>query len=266
MSTVNLDDLETGGESGPNYRVPALEKGLDVLECLAVQGVPMTQSQLARQLERGPSEIFRTLMTLERRGYIQREGESGAYSLTLRLYEISHTHSPYEQLLRAAAHPMRELVTEIRESCHMSVINNGSLLVLAQEESAALVRMSIAIGGTFPVLHTASGRLLMAHLTPDLLAEILENNSEYNRWTPAQKAALSDRLTKIKKRGYEYVYDETNSGVHDLAVLIGSETSGIRAALTMTALSRNPETFVEKVFPALRQSAEAIGHRAGIIV
>jgi DNA-binding IclR family transcriptional regulator len=266
MSTGNLDDLEAGSDSGPNYRVPALEKGLDVLECLAAQGVPMTQSQLARQLERGPSEIFRTLMTLERRGYIQREVESGAYSLTLRLYEVSHTHSPYEELLRAAARPMRELVTEVRESCHMSVINNGSLLVLAQEESAALVRMSIAIGGTFPLLHTASGRLLMAHLPPDQLAETLENNSEYNKWTPAQKYALNDLLKKINKQGYEYVYDETNSGVHDLAVLIGSETSRIRAALTMTALSRNPGTFVEKGLPSLRQCAQAVGRRAGIIV
>lgn len=226
----------------------------------------MTQSQLARQLERGPSEIFRTLMTLERRGYIQRELESGAYSLTLRLYEVSHTHSPYEELLRAAAPPMRELVNLVRESCHMSVINNGNLLVLAQEESAALVRMSIAIGGVFPLLHTASGRLLMAHLPADQLTETLQNISEYKTWTPAQKDALSNRLKQIKKQGYEYVYDETNSGVHDLAVLLGSETSSIRAALTITALSRNPETFVEKVLPSLRQCAQAIGRRSGIVV
>ncbi len=266
MSTGNSDDLEGGPDAGPTYRVPALEKGFDILECLAAQGVPLTQSQLARQLERGPSEIFRALMTLERRGYIQREVESGAYSLTLRLYEISHTHSPYEQLLRAAARPMRELVSEIRESCHMSVISSGGLLVLAQEESPALVRMSIAIGGTFSLLHTASGRLLMAHLPPDELAEILQNNWEYSEWTPVQQVELNDRLMKIKKRGYEYVYDETNSGVHDLTVLIGSETSCIRAALTITALSRNPKTFVETVLPSVRQYAQAIGLRSGIIV
>lgn len=38
------------------------------------------------------------------------------------------------------------------------------------------------------------------------------------------------------------------------------------SALTMTALSRNPETFVEKVLPSLRQCAQALGRRAGIIV
>lgn len=271
MSTdEEADDLEdTSGSSGPdspNYRVPALEKGLDVLECLAAQGVPMTQSQLARQLKRGPSEIFRTLITLERRGYVQREEESGAYSLTLRLYEVSHTHTPYEKLLRAAGRPMRELVNEVRESCHMSVINNGQLLVLAQEENAALVRLSIAIGGTFPLLHTASGRLLLAYLTPDQLAETLQNNREYAEWPQSRKTELDERLKQVKQQGYEYVYDETNSGVHDLAVLVGSETSLIKAALTVTALSRQPETFVEKVRPALEKTARSIGRQAGIIV
>src|SRR3712207_8366305 len=44
----------------PAYQVPALEKGLDILECLANQGVPLTQAQLARTLGRGPNELFRS--------------------------------------------------------------------------------------------------------------------------------------------------------------------------------------------------------------
>src|SRR2546423_542389 len=91
------------------YQAPALDKGLDILECLAVQAVPLTQAQLAQALGRGASELFRMLTVLERRGYIQRDPLSGAYSLTLRLYELSRTHSPYQGLLRAAARPLCEL-------------------------------------------------------------------------------------------------------------------------------------------------------------
>lgn len=264
MSIPDLNDPENGSDPGPNYRVPALEKGLDVLECLADQGVPMTQSQLARILERGPSEIFRTLMTLERRGYIQRDVESGAYSLTLRLYELSRIHSPYEKLLQAASRPMRELVGEIRESCHLSVINNASLLVLAQEESPALVRMSIAIGGVFPLLHTVSGRLLLAYLEPEELEEVLQNIGEYAAWTSSQKKTLAGRLQNIKKQGYEYTYEETNSGVHDLSMLVGSKSSRTKAALTITGFSRDPQNFAQAMLPALRQACTGISRRAGI--
>jgi DNA-binding IclR family transcriptional regulator len=261
-----MHDTDNAEESGPNYRVPALEKGLDVLECMAGQGIPMTQSQLARTLGRGPSELFRTLMTLERRSYIQRDPVSGAYSLTLRLYELSHTHSPFKDLVRAATRPMQELADELRESPHLSVIHHEHLLVLAQEESSALVRMSVAVGGTFPLLHTVSGRLLLAYLEAEQREETLQRVDEYASWTPAQKVKFTEQLARIRMQGYEYAYGETNYGVTDLAVLVGTVTSRTHAALTIPALSRHPESFVESTLPALRRCADAISHAAGIAV
>jgi len=266
MSSDEIDEAENIRQTGANYRVPALEKGLEVLECLANQGRPMTQSQLARALGRGPNELFRTLMTLDRCGYIRRDPVSGAYSLTLRLYELSHTHSPFEELVRAAARPMRQLADELQESPHLSVIHHGRLLVLAQEESAALVRISIAVGGTFPLLHTVSGRLLLAYLEPEQLEDTLRLVDEYATWTADQRADLRDRLARIRAQRFEYAYSETNQGVHDLAVLVGSDTSRIRAALTIPALSRQPDLFVEAMLPTLRRCAGAIGRAAGIIV
>src|SRR5919205_3273365 len=135
----------------PGYQAPALEKGLDILESLATGGVPRTQAQLARILGRGPNELFRMLVILERRGYIQRDPASGAYSLTLRLFELSHAHSPYQALTHAATRPMRELSDTVRESCHLGVLVHGALLVLAQEEAARRYRLSVEVGRTFPL-------------------------------------------------------------------------------------------------------------------
>jgi len=56
----------------------------------------MTQAQLGRALGRGSSELFRTLATLERRGYLRRDPVSGAYEPILCLYELGHAHSPWE--------------------------------------------------------------------------------------------------------------------------------------------------------------------------
>ena len=97
--------LKPDAEARPKYAVPAVEKALDVLELLSEQAVPMTQAQLCRALGREPGELFRMLSALEARGYLRRE-DSGGYVLTLKLFELSRTHSPHEQLLRAAATPM----------------------------------------------------------------------------------------------------------------------------------------------------------------
>ena len=76
------------------YHVPALEKGLDILETLASSAVPQSLSELARSLHRSSSELFRMLDSLERRGYILKDLVSGNYRLSLKLYELAHTHSP----------------------------------------------------------------------------------------------------------------------------------------------------------------------------
>src|SRR5947208_387181 len=141
-------------DAPPDYQAPALEKGLDILELLAAAGVPRTQSQLARTLDRGPNELFRMLVILERRGFIQRDPVSGAYSLTLRLFELSHTHSPFQTLTHASARPMRDLSETVRESCHLGVLVHGNLLVLAQEEATRRYRLSVEVGRTFPLVNT----------------------------------------------------------------------------------------------------------------
>jgi DNA-binding IclR family transcriptional regulator len=249
----------------PSYHVPALEKGLDILECLAAQGVPLTQAQIARSIGRGSNELFRMLTTLERRGYIRRDPLTGAYGLTLRLFELSHTHTPLQGLLRAAAAPMRALTEAIRESCHLSVIEREHLVVLAQEESPARIRLSVEVGGAFPLLHTVSGRVLLAHLDEQARADLLAREGEHTRLSPGERALLRERMRVVRSRGYDSSFSETTDGVSDLAVLVGSPASRVQAALTIASLTRRRETFVEDMLPALRRCADEIGRAAGII-
>jgi DNA-binding IclR family transcriptional regulator len=262
MSSANNDDEAS---RGPSYHVPALEKGLDILECLAAQGVPLTQAQIARAIGRGANELFRMLTTLERRGYIQRDPLTGAYGLTLRLFELSHTHTPLQGLLRAAAAPMRALTEAIHESCHLSVIQREHLVVLAQEESPARVRLSVEVGGAFPLLHTVSGRVLLAHLGEQARADLLRREGEHARLSAAGQAAFGERLRLIRARGYDTSISETTDGVSDLAVLVGTASSNVQAALTVASLTRQRATFVDDTLPALRRCAEEIGRAAGIV-
>lgn len=258
----DLDDTS----SQPAYHVPALEKGLDILECLATHDTPLTQAQLARELERGASELFRMLTCLERRGYIRRDPLSGAYSLTLRLFELAHTHSPYQGLLQAATAPMRTLVDEVGESCHLSVVHRGKLVVLAQEESRGRLRLSVEVGGTFPLLHTASGRLLLSYMDETTREETLQQDEEYRTLSEEERKALEEQLEQIRARDYEYIVGESNDGVRDLVVLVGTPTSHLQAALAICSLSRKQKSFLHEILPALRRCATSISQAAGIVV
>lgn len=271
LSTSNqagFDNIPSDDTDDPKhrYQVPALEKGLDILEYLAAEGIPLTQTQLARALGRGPNELFRLLVSLERRAYIQRDPGSGAYSLTLRLFEMGHTHSPYRALLRAAARPMQVLTESVLESCHVSVLQRGKLLIIAQEESPRRLRLSTEVGSTFSIIHTASGRLLLAHSAREEQTDLLAQDADFQCLASAQQGELFQRLQTIRERGFDEAYGEVTEGVNVTSVLVGDPQGAIHAALTIPALGRKQEPQHADLLSALRNCAAEIGRSAGLIV
>jgi len=222
----------------PNYTVPALEKGLDIIEALAAVAVPLSLAELGVRLDRSSSELFRMLNCLEQRGYLGRDEASGKYALTLKLYSLAHAHSVTEKLLRAAQRPMQMLTEKVRESCHLSVLERGKLLVVAQQESPERVRLSIEVGALFDPVATASGRLLLAQLDEAGREAVLAESPGGRKLTGKARSVLGSSLDGLRTRTVSTAESETIEGVRDVAVLIGGPAAGIMGALAITRLLR----------------------------
>jgi DNA-binding IclR family transcriptional regulator len=261
---VTQEKLLSLEERRTKYSVPALEKALDVLEYLSEQAVPLTQAQLARALKRQAGEIFRMLACLESRGYLRREPVTGAYSLTLKLFELSRTHSPYELLLKVAQPLMRALAEEVRESCHLSVIHHGRVLVLAQAESPRPFRLSVEVGSLHSPMNTTSGRVLLGQMDDAIRDEILGREKQWQQEKPAARQAFLKRLAAIRSRGFERAEGERFVGALDMGVPVGSLQSSMKAALTIAMLKEKGGGSLEDMLPALQQCAEAIALQAGL--
>jgi DNA-binding IclR family transcriptional regulator len=211
--------------AAPSYSVPALEKGLDILEVLAASPAPLSLAELARDLDRGTAEIFRMLVCLERRSYLRRDPLSGKYLPSLRLFELAHSHPPLKTLLDAAREPMRTVTSQLGESCHLSLLERGALLVVAREDSPEPVRLTIEVGGRFDPARTASGRLLMSSTGRTITAS-----------------------------------DETLEGVDDAVVRIGSPGSVVHAALAVSWLRSRKGAMKSTVVLSVLKSAAAVIH------
>lgn len=246
------------------YAVPALDKGLDVLEALSAATVPQSLGELAAALNRSSSELFRMLNCLERRGYVAREPVGGRYTLTLRLFALAHAHSPVDQLLRAALVPMRRLVERTGESCHLGVLQQGQLLVIAQEESPRPVRISVAVGAAFDAVETASGRLLLAHLEDLARAAALARSPAWQRASARARAALEKELASIVRCGLSLALDETHQGVRDASALVGRPGVATAAlALPVLEPARGGPPAAE-LHAALRATAAEITAQLGL--
>lgn len=259
-----LEHPLTSEERRAKYSVPAVEKALDVIEYLSDQAVPMPQAQIARALGRNAGEIFRMLTCLESRGYLLRDPGSGGYALTLKLFELSRIHSPYEVLLRAALPHMRVLAETVRQSCHLSVLHHDQVLVLAQEESPRPFRLSVEVGSQHSPLRTTSGRVLLAALDAAERDAVLEGHPGWRKTKRDAKIALLARLQAIHDRGFERQDGERFVGGLDLGVLVGSPGSAVKAALTVAALKEHDGPDLDVMLPHLKRCAAAIAGDAGL--
>ncbi len=217
------------------YRAPALEKGLDILELLAGQTDGITLSQIAQKLSRSVQEVYRVVLSLERRGYVTRGGDD-TFRLSMKLFDLASNNLPVKRLLQYA-HPMLEnLAMSVEQIVIVSVVDGWSTRVVVVAENPAPIGFRVRLGTHRPLLKSASGRTLLA-FQPDayrqrLTAELSEASTENRKDSDRYIAAIE----KIRQRGYEIVSNETLRGITDVSFPVLDANDVAHAALTMPYL------------------------------
>jgi DNA-binding IclR family transcriptional regulator len=234
-----------------SYAVPALDKALDILELLARQSGGLGQAPLAEAVGRTVGEIFRVLQTLERRGFILRDAQSGLYLLSTRMLELANLHPPLRGLVQLALGPMQRLADAARQSCNLAILEGVTVRVVAQVESPADFGFRVRVGAGFPSESTASGLVLLAFAEPDsraaARAELSARGVE-----PAALAALDARITAAQARGYAEDPDARQPGILDIVHPVYGRDGHAVAALTVPYVSTS---YSDSDAPAVRTLA-----------
>jgi len=244
------------------YRAPALDKGLEILEYLAGQRAPLTQLEIAEGLRRSSGEIYRMLLCLEERGYLAREAESGKFRLTLRLYELGHSHSPTMLLRRAARMPMEALAEKIGQACHLSVPYGTSLLVLMECMPSRRICLAVGEGTVLPMTQTTSGKLMLSRMDSESAKALLDTDAEYRAMSEANRRAFLRQLESVRGTELMKAESELHNGITDIAFPVGVESTDAFAVLAISCL---PNTDEKPALAALRRCARQINRNLGIV-
>lgn len=220
--------------SEEKYRAPALSKGLDILEMLASETRGKTQIEIAKALGRTTSEIFRMLMVLRQRGYIEQSEDGDRYALTTKMFEIAHRHPPIRRLNSLAAEEMQRLAEEINQSLHLAILHSGRVLVIAQVDCLSDTVTSVRLGAQLRLLETASARVLAAWMNDHSLATLRELSGEPDEnW-----AEFSKDLKNVAAAGYCESPSLTIEGVINVSAPIRDYSGNVVAALTVPYVRR----------------------------
>ncbi|MBW2396309.1 MAG: IclR family transcriptional regulator [Deltaproteobacteria bacterium] len=240
------------------YRAPALEKGLDVLELLAQSSRPRSTIEIGADLGRSRSEIFRMLSVLEDRGYIRRDGTEEGFGLTTKLFELAMQSPPTVNLLGASLPVMESLAEATSQSCHLAVASRDEMVVVARVESPDEVGFAVKIGHRRSLVDSTSGRVLLA-FQPDARRDAwLRKVRKHHRFSVDM---LRRDLARIQRQGHCRTRSTYVEGVTDLACpVFDGESSGAVAALSIPYVSRrSARRSVSDVMTRLRTAADEIG-------
>ncbi|MCX5514347.1 IclR family transcriptional regulator [Kaistia algarum] len=259
---IEGEDTDAAGEARRDYKVPAAEKALDILEYMAARNEDLTQTEISAGLGRSIHEIYRVIQLLEGRGYLIRT-RADRYRLSLKLFELAHMHPPVNRLVDAALPVLRGLVGGTDQSCHLVVLRGSTVLVVLQVDSPLPMRYSVALGSHFPVLETSSGAVLLSALPPAereaLVSEVLASGE-----AGAGREEIAARLGEIERLGHEMRASLAVEGCTNISVPIRDHIGATVAALTVPYLPQKQARFDKaSVLASARAAANEISRALG---
>jgi len=246
------------------YSAPALEKGIDIIELLADAESGLLVSEIAQRLKRRMSELFRIIVVMEQRGWLQKDPKTSRYSVTYHVLKLAHRGTPTQTLSSAASPVMQELSTRINQSCHL-VVRSGTqgLVILRQENQKRHANLSVRLGAVIELVGSCSGHVLLAHMKPEEREPLLRSIPRPRNLSSAKVEAVLD---KVRKRGYETHPSPITAGVTDISYPVRGFDGTVMAALTIPylhALDDSLPASVEQTRQLLDEATRRISRTLG---
>lgn len=226
-----LDVLETRKlRPARRYSVPAIEKAFAVVELLASTRDGCTLQDISDKLGRSKGELYRVLAALQANDLIRRDPATERHVLTSRILEIAHRHPPTDRLLRTAQLVMSTLALTIDQSCHLAVLQNKNVLIVANAQSLLPMQYSVKVGSQFSALEASSGVVILSYASAPMREIMLRELG-----APVRNS-YERRFASVLATGRERFASAVVPGVTNLSAPIFAQDRGAVAALTVPFL------------------------------
>jgi len=245
--------------------VPALDRGLEILQYVGAATGPVKASELAKELKIPRTAVYELINTLREREFIDQNSD-GTVTLGPVLFTLGGKYAEQLDPTREAQSIASDLMRQCDETVQIGVLRGRNVLYVARADPNRLVRLVSAVGRQIPAHATAIGKALLAQLEPAEL-EALFRGVELEALTAqtiTDVAELNRQLDAIRETGVAYDNGESNLEVTCVAVpVIDVAGKCIAAISTSTTLGRmTPDRSVE-LTEIVRGGASRLSARLG---
>lgn len=171
---MNMHSLEPGSR-----RMRGLDRAFDILEFFRATGQAAKPNEVAQRIRAPRSSVYQLIHLLLENGTLEYAGDDGRIFLGRKLYFLGAAYEKQFDLLRECDRILDVLAAETQETAQLCMLDGNKYVVARMRESSRPFRISSDIGQWVPLPWTASGRLLVAHLSDEeILALIPESDFE----------------------------------------------------------------------------------------
>jgi DNA-binding IclR family transcriptional regulator len=184
--------------------IQSLDRGLTILQSVALSQKPVTLGELAELLDIDRSSAFRLAHTLRRRGFLSSPAGRKDYILGSSMWTLSRQYNWSNMLVQVAHQELKLLANQINETAHLAIREGKNSLFIDCAPANHVIAVAGRTGELVPLHCTAHGKALLAdaderelrsHFGPGPLQKFTKN-------TIIDIPALAKVCSTIKKQGF----------------------------------------------------------------
>jgi DNA-binding IclR family transcriptional regulator len=222
-------------------------------------------TELARRLGLHKSTASRLLATLEKRGLVEQDDETGRYRLGMIVIRLAETAERTLDLRAIAMPELDRLARATRETTGLGVADGDRLLTVAQADGPNLVAMGDWTGRSVPMHSIASGKILLASKPErEIMRLVRAGLPRYTERTITELEPLLEELARVRRRGYATAFGEFDPGLNAVAAPVYDARGQVAAAVDVWGPAfRITPNRIPELIQQVRASAAAVSVRLG---
>ncbi|MCM3502297.1 IclR family transcriptional regulator [Microbacterium sp. P26] len=239
--------------------VRSVERALDLLELLERADRPLRLVDLGRGTGLSTATVLRLLGVLQRRDLVSSVG--GDYRLGVATLGMAHGYISTDPLSNRARPHLQQLADTTRLTTSLYVRSGDERILAVRVDGEHPLRYQLPLGRRL-ALHLGAGKPILAHLTADEIARILEALGETQTagGLTVSTEGLDADLAAIRRNGFHVSVAERDTAVASVSVPVFSSTGEVIASLSASGpVEATDPTHLPDWAPELRRAAAAVG-------
>ena len=227
------------GDMSERYVVPALTRGLNILQDLSGDRRKQTLSEVAATLGVTRSSAYRLLFTLSHLGFVVFDSETKTYSLGPQVLQLGYGYLASRDLVEVAMPHLVRLRDRTGWSAHLGELHGRDVIYLARVATRRSIASTVHVGTRLPARSTTMGRVLLSGLSAAQVHDLYRDEPGIGggEKSPAVFAAFIDQLAADAAAGVVVQNSGYEPGVASIAAPIRDITGHVVAAVNISAVA-----------------------------